>query len=304
MAYSTQDYTTVASLSGYLPDVNSSSNSAIWTTLIHAASRFIDHVTGQWFFPEGVSTRFFNLVDASGNMQGNRQVSTYLPFCPNKIGTIAPASVGATSLTYSIQTGPAPAVNDSFAIVDGMNSEDVTVTAVSGTGPYTLTCAQTLYAHGANVPAWQQITVVLGYYENQPRSQWLTLNGDGIVPPSNFFFWPPNPRTYSSNGTAYLKPWWGVDLAHVPSPNTQFLPVAIGGYKTMGITANWGWPAVPDIITDLTNKLCARSWQALTSGHKLEIGQPELGGVTTMARHFDEKDLEILISSDLVATAL
>lgn len=71
-----------------------------------------------------------------------------------KTGTIASASAGATSLSYTVGTGGAPVNGDIFVLDTGTNvSEVVTVTGVSGTGPYTLTVAATRFAHGASAPA-------------------------------------------------------------------------------------------------------------------------------------------------------
>lgn len=239
MALSITDYVSIsASDSGgllgigqYLPKVDLAANGPVLTRLAHAASRFIDSTTGTYFYAEQATTKYFDLIDASGNMRGSRQIST------------------------------------------GMH------------------------------PFYAVTTVTLAYYENQLLNQWLTLNGDGITPPSNFYLWPPNPKGYSSLGVYNLKPWWGLDLAHVPSPNTQFLPVAMGGYKTIGINASWGWPAVPDTIMDIAAKAVSRAWMSLQAGHQVTGGSAEIGRID-MSRHFDEKDLEILASSEWVALAI
>ena len=71
-----------------------------------------------------------------------------------RTGTIAAASAGATSLTYTVVTGGTPVIGDIFGIDAGLpTAEQVTVTAVSGGGPFTLTVAATRFAHGASAPA-------------------------------------------------------------------------------------------------------------------------------------------------------
>src|SRR5215472_13204648 len=71
-----------------------------------------------------------------------------------RTGTLNGATAaGATSLSYNASTGGAPAVNDIFGIDAGLSTaEQVTVSAVSGTGPYTLTVGATRFAH-ANLAA-------------------------------------------------------------------------------------------------------------------------------------------------------
>ena len=66
-----------------------------------------------------------------------------------KNGTTAAATAAAaTSITYNAATGGAPAINDVFVFGYGtVNTEIRTVTAVAGTGPYTLTVAALTNAH-------------------------------------------------------------------------------------------------------------------------------------------------------------
>lgn len=308
------DYITVDAthLGQYLPDLTGAQLTQ-WTptlqTLAHAASRFIDSVTGQMFYREQTATKYIPLVDPMGSMQGNRQVMSKQPFFPAKIGYLnSAASAGATSVSYASTDGVVPVANDAFVLDDGLNAEIITVNSVvGGSSPYTLNlpAGQSLaYAHGAGVYSFLQISILLAYYENQPRANWLTLVGDGKNPPSNYFFWPSNVRSFSAAGTAYYKPWWGFDLAHIPSPNTQFLPLGMGGYATVAITAGWGWPAVPDVIADLCAKAVVRAWKSLQAGQRMEGGSPTIGGTINMAQHFDEKDLEILANSEWIALSL
>src|SRR3989441_3589706 len=71
----------------------------------------------------------------------------------DKSGTIAAASSGVTSLTYTASDGIAPAIGDKFVIGSGATQETVTVSNVSGGGPYTLTVGTTQFAHGAGTAA-------------------------------------------------------------------------------------------------------------------------------------------------------
>ncbi len=228
------NYTTIDAngLGAYLPDVDLTANATVLALLNSAASRFIDHITGQWFWNDGGSVKYFDQVGPDGRMEGGPQLNTMQPF-------------------------------------------------------FSLTSIQ------------------LAYFENQPLSQWLTLTGDGITPPSNYYLWPRNPRNAGIVGQpTALKPFWGIDLAHLPSPNTTFLPIYIGGYKTAAVTATWGWPGIPDVISDLTAKLVVRAWRAKEAGHPVSGGSSQLGGTINMAQHFDERDMELLVSSDLMALAI
>jgi hypothetical protein len=68
-----------------------------------------------------------------------------------KTGTIAASAKGATSLTYTIVGGTtAPVIGDTFKIIDAVNGNElVTLTGVTGAGPYSLTVAATKYLHPA-----------------------------------------------------------------------------------------------------------------------------------------------------------
>ncbi len=92
---------------------------------------------------------FFDAVGAGGTghpIVANTTVT-------GKSGTIAAAPAGATTLTYTVTAGPAPAAGDLFTLDTGASMEQVTVSAVSGTGPYTLTVGPTAFAHAAGTPA-------------------------------------------------------------------------------------------------------------------------------------------------------
>src|ERR1700736_4800138 len=127
------NYASVADLGQYLTDVNQLQNGPIWTTFLGMASRFIDIQCGQYFYADGQRVRYFD-GGASRIDTGNH------PFW-HKSGTIAACAQGATSLTYtaSVVNPVAPVAGDVFTLDVATTQESVTVSAVAGTGPYTLT---------------------------------------------------------------------------------------------------------------------------------------------------------------------
>lgn len=151
-------------------------------------------------------------------------------------------------------------------------------------------------------PFYTITAVTLAYYENQPTAQWIAnLTGDGKTPGSNYFLWPRNPKLYLSSGgtVTSAKPFFGLDLAHIPVQNTLYLPSQMPGYLTIGVTANWGWPTVPDVIKDLTCKMATRAWHSRDAGWADEIGSAETGLIKTLMR-LDPIDEYTLISSGYV----
>ncbi len=92
---------------------------------------------------------FFDAVGAAGTghpIAANTTVT-------GKSGTIAAAAAGATTLTYTVTAGPPPAAGDVFTLDTGASMEQVTVSAVAGTGPFTLTVGPTTFAHAAGTAA-------------------------------------------------------------------------------------------------------------------------------------------------------
>lgn len=99
-----------------------------------------------------------------------------------KTGTIASASAGATTLTYTTVAGSAPVTNDYFTLQDSTNgNEIVQATAVSGAGPYTLTVAATKYAHGAATPANQLFQHVLTLQNSSAPSSYTLWKQDALT---------------------------------------------------------------------------------------------------------------------------
>lgn len=289
-------YATTADLSAYLPDVSVTAQSAVWSTYLSVASRFLDEALGQYFYDDGAYVRYF---DAAGNSKIDTGQHPFF----GKAGTIVAASAGATTLTYTVTYGPVPVVGDVFTLDLGTAAESVTISAVSGTGPYTLTVGATTQAHKAGTTA-STINIRLGYFENQPLVSWTpTLAGDGVTPGSNYFLYPRDrPRVGSTVDAAARRPWYGFDIAHIPVGNTSYLPLGIPGYATVAITANWGWPVVPDRIKDVTCRIAARMWRARDTGWTGVIGNVETG--ITHLRLFDGMDEFLLLASDYKVTYL
>lgn len=269
-------YGTMADFALYMKDVNQPANTQIANLLLSSVSRWVDNQMGQYFYSDGVSTKFF---DSSGEAS----IETGQHRFYGKIGTIGAVSVGATSLSFTPLRGPAPVQNDVLQLDVAGTQETVTINgAVTGSapGPYTCPVTATAFGHAASTSA-STIQVKLAYFENQPQAQWVTnLSGNGIAPPTNYFLWPRNPRNAdSSSDPTQLRPWEGIDIARIPISQTQFLPSTIPGYLTASLTANWGWPVVPDPIKDFTVRWAVKMWRARASGWAESIGNAQTGEV-------------------------
>ena len=269
-------HTDVLGTSGYLRDPNSAANQSIIDTLCNVASGLIDETCGgggsQFFYDDGYYKQDFD-------SQGQAHIDPRRPFFFSS-GTIASCIKGATSLTYtaSALAPNAPQNGDSLTLDTASVRETVTINgAVTGTNPYTLPITATTFAHGTATLA-TTLQVELRYFENQPESQAiLTLDGNGINSPSNFFVWPrERPRVRASNqstaDTTSRWPWYGIDISHIPISNTTFLPSSIPGYMTVGVTAHWGWPVVPVLIKDLTIRAVSLAWRARGAGQSGDSG--------------------------------
>lgn len=281
---------------GYLRDPNPNINSAIMNTLLGASSRLIDEICGQYFYDDGQYTKYFDGTGVS-------HFTTYDHPLFGSSGTIASCIQGATTLTYTASplAPRPPAIGDIISLdIVGTLIEQVTISNVTGTGPYTLTVGATAHAHATNTVA-TTIQVQLAYFENQPIAQWVTvLSGDGVTPPSNFFLWPRNRgRIGSAADNAALKPWTGMDISHIPISNTNYLPSSIPGYMTIAVTAHWGWPVVPDLIKDLTCKIAARLWRKRQMGESDGVGAPGIFSPSSMMGLLDGADQAILNKSGL-----
>jgi hypothetical protein len=293
-------YATTTDMTLYVQDLTQSSTTQLTTisAFLNASSRYVDEKTGQFFYDDGQYTQRF---DGSGSYQ----IDTPYPFFFSS-GTIGAVSKGATTASYTVsQLAPRPpANNDVFTLDVGSLQEQVTVSNVTGTGPYTLTFGATSFAHAASTLA-TTAQVQLAYFENQPLAQWTTqLSGDGVNPPSNFFAWPRNRRRVGAvnaqGGTADTTsrwPWYGIDIASIPISNTTYLPASIPGKLTVSLNVHWGWPVVPDAVRDVTCKIAARMWRARQAGWSEQLGTTDTG-LVTMIGQLDKVDRYILELSD------
>jgi hypothetical protein len=296
-------YAKPTDLSLYLVDVSAGNNDAIWNILLTVASRFLDNHCGQIFYDDGVYVRYF---DGEGTPKFDTP-----PFFARS-GTIASCIAGAATLTYQAavaEDNMAPVSGDVFNLDTSPLAEQVTVAANgvvnNGGGSYTLTLTSgTLFGHATATVA-SIIQLRLAYFENQPTAQWTAaFPGDGVTPGSAYFLWPRNrPNAGSSQGATLPRPFYGIDIAHIPPSGTTFLPSSIPGYLTISLTANWGWPGVPDLIKDLTCKIAARLWRARESGWSEVLGATDIG-VVKMFNAFDPIDQLTLFSSDLILRSL
>lgn len=274
-------YATMGDWQMYSPQVSIPANSQIGTFLLSAVSRWVDNQLGQYFYADGVSTKYF---DSSGEAS----IETGQHRFYGKIGTIGAVIAGATSMTFTKQRGPAPVQGDVFILDVAGTQETVTVTGAvtpNSDGTYTLPITATAFGHAAATSA-TTIQVRLAYFENQPLAQWVTiLSGNGIAPPSNYFLYPRNPRNADSSADpTQLRPWEAIDIARIPISQTQFLPSSIPGYLTASVTANWGWPVVPDPIKDFTLRWAIKMWRSRESGWAESIGSAETGIVHEFLR--------------------
>ena len=292
-------YASVADLvgnTGYIRDP-SAANSAILQILINTACRFIDEKCGRFFFNDGSYRRFFD-------GEAIREL-TFWPDFFFKFGTIAQANKGVTSLTFTQGPySPVPVANDVLTIDIGAAFELATVSSVAGTGPYTLNLsAGTGFAHPANTVV-NTAQMQFAFYENQPLSQWLTVQGDGVTGgATNWFVQPTNPKPYVATGAVVQAPWYGINMPLIPVSNTTYLPTPRPGTATLALTANWGWPAVPELIKELTLKMAARAWLARQDAWAQTSGDASMG-VVDMSNHFDTRDEALLIESGLVRLAI
>lgn len=274
-------YATMSDFALYMKDVNQPANTQIANLLLSSVSRWVDNQLGQYFYSDGVSTKYF---DASGESS----IETGQHRFYGKIGTIDAIGAGAMSLTFTQLRGPAPVQGDVLILDVAGTQETVTINGpVTGSvpGPYTCPITATTFAHAASTSA-TTIQVRLAYFENQPLPQWVTiLSGNGVAPPSNYFLWPRNPRNADSSADpTQLRPWEAIDIAHIPISQTQFLPSSIPGYLTASVTANWGWPVVPDPVKDFTVRWAVKMWRARAAGWAEAIGNAQTGEVHEFLR--------------------
>src|SRR5262252_276178 len=92
----------------YLRDPSSSINTQIMTTLLNAASRFIDEKCGRFFYNDGSYLGYISIDSPT------REVTATKDFF-GKVGTIGAVGVGATSVVFTSTAG----LEDVIAPVNG-----------------------------------------------------------------------------------------------------------------------------------------------------------------------------------------
>ena len=128
---------------------------------------------------------------------------------------------------------------------------------------------------------------------NSP-TDWITLTGDGIVPPSDFYLEPSNQSYIGKSGSALVKPFWWVELPSFgPLISNTFRGYFTSGKRTVSIEATWGWPGVPDEIRDICIKIVLRMAQSTAAGSTGAIGSPEYG-TAIVTKYLDVNDLYTL----------
>lgn len=127
-------------------------------------------------------------------------------------------------------------------------------------------------------------------------TQWYTISGDGVTPPSNFYLEPANPDNIGAVASQTARrPYYKIELPRQAKTNstTDYLRAFTKGKRTVAITASWGWPQIPDDIKDLTAKIAYRLFRGSPSGWAGTEGAPEIG-VTDVARVLDGNDMTTL----------
>lgn len=80
VAYATNS--DVFGTSGYLRDPSSTGNANIMTTLLNAASRFIDEKCGRFFYDDGTYTRYFDILNPT------REITLPIDFYPDAVNGV------------------------------------------------------------------------------------------------------------------------------------------------------------------------------------------------------------------------
>jgi hypothetical protein len=123
-------------------------------------------------------------------------------------------------------------------------------------------------------------------------TNWRTISGDGITPPSNFYLGPENPDYIGTSTSATAtRPFYQIDLPSTPNPNdsTNYITSFTKGLRTLSITASWGFSAVPDVIKTITVNVVVRMWKAKEAGFLGNVGSPEIG-TSQVLRYLDFND--------------
>lgn len=126
-------------------------------------------------------------------------------------------------------------------------------------------------------------------------ADWVTLTGDGLTPPSDFFLEPSYQDYVGKTGDVNLRPYHRIVLpATAPSTSTTFRSSLMPGKKTLSLLpTGWGWPAIPDQIQNITVKVVVRMFKAQPSGFTGAVGSPETGRLVIL-NFLDMDDISVL----------
>ena len=125
-------------------------------------------------------------------------------------------------------------------------------------------------------------------------TDWTTVSGGGLIPPSNFFLEPANQGFIDS--TTNVRPFSWIYIPDNPVPGTStYVSGFTPGKRTVEVTGSWGWPVVPAELKDLVCKVVLRMNQANAAGFTGQVGSPDvLPGQALLAKYLDINDLYIL----------
>lgn len=144
---------------------------------------------------------------------------------------------------------------------------------------------------------------VAGFENADPAgSDWTTLTGDGVTPPSDFFFEPAPGQQLpyvGKSGDDHARPWYRIRLPQTPPQSSQtFKSQFPRGLRTVAVTppagGGWGWPAVPDEIALICLKISIRLWEAAEASYTGDVGDPQLGPRINLQNVLDIGDLYTL----------
>jgi|SRR5579859_1092692 len=140
------------------------------------------------------------------------------------------------------------------------------------------------------------IKVALVENADPAGTNWRTLTGDGITPPSNYYLGPENPDYIGTNDSpSATRPFYWIDLPSTPNPNdsTNYAMTFTKGMRTLSITASWGFSVIPDQIKQICINIVVRMWNAKGVGFSGTTGAPEIG-VVAIPRYLDINEKAVL----------
>lgn len=142
-------------------------------------------------------------------------------------------------------------------------------------------------------------TIKVALFENADpavTADWVTLTGDGITPPSDFFLEPANQTYVGKNGDVNRKPFYRIRIpATPPKTSATYQSSLLPGMRTLAIIpTGWGWPAIPDEIKNIAIRAVLRMSKSRDAGETGDIGSPEYGAAT-ITKYLDAQDILTLI---------